>query len=121
MPRLVACRYYDPPGLWCQYCRNGAPQRCIDTRVFADPPWFADQTREIPRIDRVTGEPKESPLPMLGSWVAMFLWGVALTLLFTGSWPLLCVPVLLIAALVTVYALLGYRARERDESSEVAG
>lgn len=42
MARRVACRYYDPPGVWCQECRAARPNRCLEPIVVPDDhPGFA--------------------------------------------------------------------------------
>lgn len=36
MARRVACRYYDPPGIWCGPCRSGHPERCLEPIIAPD-------------------------------------------------------------------------------------
>lgn len=96
MPSL-ACRYYDPPGLWCRYCRNANPARCIDRRAV--PENYQPLTGRAQPAVAVEEEAELGPLPWILGCVACVAWGATLAYLTRGDWlPCLLALTLAVAA-----------------------
>lgn len=81
---VVACRYYTEPLVWCQYCRAGRPEKCLEPTV---------RPRGAPRFPQADVEPFVAEATPLGltarDWAAGLWHSVGCALIGGGTAVLL--------------------------------